>query len=131
MRDCTAVWRRARPGRDARGEPLLLSSWLGGWRGLSCRNDTDNSSGFDVAEHFRESEVLSQDDHDFFLLFSFGAVRRIGVHLFRFRLFGGLVCRGSSPPFASASVSGRWVLSGAVAVESAGVVPEAAADPQA
>jgi hypothetical protein len=37
------------------------------------------------------------DSHDF--LFRFCVVRRIGVHLFRFRVFRGVVRREASPPF--------------------------------
>jgi hypothetical protein len=47
-----------------------------------------------VPEHFREPEVRGQHDHGFL----FWVVRLIGVHLFRFRLFIGVVGRMASPP---------------------------------
>jgi hypothetical protein len=47
-----------------------------------------------VPEHFREPEFMSLDSHDFL----FCLIRLIGVHLFRFRLFTGIVRREASPP---------------------------------
>jgi hypothetical protein len=41
--------------------PLLL----GGERGtLCCEDDEHDLSGFDVPEHFREPEILSQENND-------------------------------------------------------------------
>jgi len=37
---------------------------LGGWRGaLGCGDDEHDPAGFDVPEHFREPEVLGQENH--------------------------------------------------------------------
>jgi hypothetical protein len=64
--------------------------------GALCReNDAHDPSGFDVPEHFREPELVGLDSNDFL----FCVIRRIGVHLFRFRLFTGIVRREASPPF--------------------------------
>ena len=78
---------------DIPGEPLSCRSAAGG--ALFWENDAHDPSGFDVPEHFREPEFMGLDSDDFL----FCAIRLIGVHLFRFLLFAGIVRREASPPF--------------------------------
>jgi hypothetical protein len=64
-------------------------------RGAWCwENDADDPSGFDVPEYFGKPEFVGLDSDDFL----FCVIRRIGVHLFRFLQFTGIVCREASPP---------------------------------
>jgi hypothetical protein len=48
-----------RPSGQSRGGLPCFDSVLA--RGVGCRNDEHNPSGFDVPEHFREPEVLGWD----------------------------------------------------------------------
>jgi hypothetical protein len=59
-----------------------------------CGNEAHDLSGFNVPEHFREPEVRGQHDHGFL----FCLIRLIGIHLFRFQIFSGVVGREASPP---------------------------------
>lgn len=63
-----------------------------------CGNDEHDPSGFDVPEHLSEPEIRGQHNHGFL----FCVIRLIGVHLFRFRFFSGVVRREASPPFRPA-----------------------------
>jgi hypothetical protein len=69
---------------------------------LFRENDAHDFSGFDVPEYFGEPEFMGLDSDDFL----FCVICRIGVHLFRFRFFSGVVRRVASPPSVLATTAG-------------------------
>ena len=83
---------RGSPG-EIPGEPLFVAARrLFGDVGRG--NDEYDLSGFNVPEYFRETEFIRENNHGWL----FGVIRLMGVHLFPFRLFTGVVGRRASPP---------------------------------